>query len=109
MEGFGYNPVVYDLVTDMIWRRDVPKLDEWLVDFTHRRYGKRVETAEQAWELLRRTVYQLAGVLRIRGVLLALHSRRTSPLPYDTHNWPTRVICSCPAPMRSARRRHVSV
>ncbi|MHB0958063.1 MAG: alpha-N-acetylglucosaminidase TIM-barrel domain-containing protein [Pirellulaceae bacterium] len=82
MEGFGYNPVVYDLLTDMIWRQEVPQLDPWLVDFTHRRYGKRVEPAEQAWALLRRTVYQLPGysgsVIFSRPSLQASHS-----IPYD--------------------------
>ncbi|NLX57054.1 MAG: alpha-N-acetylglucosaminidase [Planctomycetaceae bacterium] len=61
MEGFGYNPPVYDLMTDMIWRDEVPELDEWLAGFVLRRYGQRVERADQAWELLRRTVYQLPG------------------------------------------------
>ena len=30
MEGFGYNPVVYELVTDMTWRETTPDLDDWL-------------------------------------------------------------------------------
>ncbi|MHB8973930.1 MAG: alpha-N-acetylglucosaminidase TIM-barrel domain-containing protein [Pirellulaceae bacterium] len=83
MEGFGYNPVVYDLLTDMIWRAEVPKLDEWLVDFTHRRYGKRVEKAEQAWELLRKTVYQLPGYSG--SVVFSRPSLQASqPAAYDT-------------------------
>ena len=83
MEGFGYNPVVYDLLTDMIWRDEVPGLDAWLADFVHRRYGKRVETADQAWELLRRTVYQLPGYSG--SVIFSRPSLQASqPIPYDT-------------------------
>ena len=83
MEGFGYNPVVYDLLTDMIWRDEVPALDTWLSDFVQRRYGKRVETADQAWEMLRRTVYQLPGYSG--SVIFSRPSLQASqPIPYDT-------------------------
>ncbi|MBN2023415.1 MAG: alpha-N-acetylglucosaminidase [Pirellulales bacterium] len=58
MEGFGYNPVVYDLVTDMTWRGRVPALDGWFRDFVHRRYGRENERALQAWRLLEETVYR---------------------------------------------------
>ena len=61
MEGFGYNPVVYDLVTDMTWRETTPDLDDWLGDFVHRRYGRENESISRAWQCLRRTVYQQPG------------------------------------------------
>lgn len=61
MEGFGYNPVVYDLVTDMTWRETTPDLDAWLGDFVHRRYGRENESISHAWQCLRRTVYQQPG------------------------------------------------
>jgi alpha-N-acetylglucosaminidase len=58
MEGFGHNPVVYDLVTDMTWRAQVPDLDSWFADFVHRRYGSRGEKAMAAWRLLQETLYR---------------------------------------------------
>ncbi|MCX7424850.1 MAG: alpha-N-acetylglucosaminidase [Planctomycetia bacterium] len=61
MEGFGYNPIVYDFVTDMTWRGEVPPLDDWAGEFVHRRYGRRVPRAEEAWDILRRTVYRQPG------------------------------------------------
>ena len=61
MEGFGYNPIVYDFVTDMTWRGEVPPLDDWAGEFVHRRYGRRVPRAEEAWDVLRRTVYRQPG------------------------------------------------
>ncbi len=82
MEGFGYNPVVYDLLTDMIWRDEVPELETWLADFIQRRYGKRGEKVEQGWELLRRTVYQLPGYSG--SVIFSRPSLQASlPIPYD--------------------------
>ena len=56
-EGIEQNPVVYDLMTDMFWRREAPDLDRWLSDYAHRRYGKALPQADEAWKLLRRTVY----------------------------------------------------
>ncbi|MBN1343661.1 MAG: alpha-N-acetylglucosaminidase C-terminal domain-containing protein [Phycisphaerae bacterium] len=61
MEGFGYNPVVYDLLTEMTWRDAVPNLDEWLSGYVLRRYGRRPPAMARAWALLRETVYRSAG------------------------------------------------
>ncbi|MBN1589659.1 MAG: alpha-N-acetylglucosaminidase C-terminal domain-containing protein [Pirellulales bacterium] len=58
MEGFGYNPVVYDLLTGMTWRNEVPRLDSWFPGFVHRRYGCRNAKALEAWRLLEETVYR---------------------------------------------------
>jgi alpha-N-acetylglucosaminidase len=58
MEGFGYNPIVYDFLTDATWRTNVPDLDSWCGDFVHRRYGRRHQAAQQAWQLLEQTVYR---------------------------------------------------
>ena len=63
--------------------RRSPGLDTWLADFVLRRYGKRVETADQAWEMLRRTVYQLPGYSG--SVIFSRPSLQASqPIPYDT-------------------------
>ena len=56
-EGIEQNAVVYDLMTDMFWRRQAPDLDRWLSDYAHRRYGKLPPQADRAWKLLRQTVY----------------------------------------------------
>jgi alpha-N-acetylglucosaminidase len=61
MEGFGYNPVVFDLVTEMAWHKDVPELDGWLRDFVLSRYGRRSAAADEAWQTLRGTVYSTPG------------------------------------------------
>jgi alpha-N-acetylglucosaminidase len=61
MEGFGYNPVVYDLVTEMAWRDRPPELDSWLTDFVRRRYGKESKPAREAWTLLSQSAYSASG------------------------------------------------
>jgi len=57
MEGFGYNPVVYDFLTEMTWRTEVPKLEPWTLEFVRSRYGRRSAAAEEAWKLLLQSAY----------------------------------------------------
>ncbi len=97
MEGFGYNPIVYDLLTDMTWRGEVPALKSWTDDFVVRRYGQRVPAAQQAWRLLGQTVYRLAG--QSGSTVCArpsLHLRRT--VPYDSvklaEAWDQLLACA---------------
>ncbi len=61
MEGFGYNPIIWDRVTDMTFRDEVPPLEPWVDEFVHRRYGKQVAEAQEAWDLLCETAYRIPG------------------------------------------------
>jgi alpha-N-acetylglucosaminidase len=56
-EGVEQNPVVYELLTDMMWRSEPVNLDQWLADYCARRYGAYPDEMRQAWDLLRQTVY----------------------------------------------------
>lgn len=61
MEGLGYNPVVYDLVTELAWHERMPDLEPWVMEFVRRRYGRRLPKAENAWRLLLDSVYRCGG------------------------------------------------
>lgn len=56
-EGLDYNPVVFDFMTEMAWRDRPVDLDRWMTDYAVRRYGKPIESAQQAWMLLKESVY----------------------------------------------------
>ena len=56
-EGLGYNPVVFDFMTEMTWRDSEVDLDKWVRDYARRRYGNQHTKAEQAWKLLSESVY----------------------------------------------------
>lgn len=56
-EGIGYNPIIYDLLTEMNWRSSVTDLKKWMSDFAFRRYGYISENIKLAWEKLLTTVY----------------------------------------------------
>ena len=58
------NPVLYDFLFETIWQDDVTEdvevkdLDTWLDDYATRRYGQPSESANQAWDILKDTVYK---------------------------------------------------
>ncbi|MGV3539107.1 MAG: alpha-N-acetylglucosaminidase [Rufibacter sp.] len=56
-EGIESNPVIYDLMMENTWRATPIELNSWLRDYTKRRYGKENEQVNQAWQILRKTVY----------------------------------------------------
>ena len=58
------NPVLYDFLFETIWQDDVTQpltqidLDTWLDAYAERRYGAASESANQAWDILKDTVYK---------------------------------------------------
>ncbi|RAL40775.1 hypothetical protein DM860_008473 [Cuscuta australis] len=57
MEGIEHNPVVYELMPEMAFRSHNFEIKSWLKSYARRRYGKRVDQVEDAWEILYHTVY----------------------------------------------------
>ncbi|KAK8284720.1 hypothetical protein V6Z12_D08G179100 [Gossypium hirsutum] len=57
MEGIEQNPVVYELMSEMAFRKEKVQVLEWLKTYTHRRYGKSVQQIKEAWAILYHTVY----------------------------------------------------
>lgn len=57
MEGIEHNPVVYELMPEMAFRKDKVNVEDWLNVYSHRRYGKTVKQAEAAWDILHQTIY----------------------------------------------------
>lgn len=80
-EGLEQNPVMYALMLDHTWRKEPPRLEEWLTDYARRRYGRSNADAEAAWMILRRTVYN-GGM---------------------TYGTPKTIICARPTFKESAR------
>ena len=58
------NPVLYDFLFETVWQENADenmepiKLDDWLDKYTTRRYGAESESAQEAWEILKDTVYK---------------------------------------------------
>ena len=56
-EGLGYNPVVFEFMTEMTWRDRPVDLDRWMADYAVRRYGRSLDAAHNAWMLFKEAVY----------------------------------------------------
>lgn len=56
-EGIENNEVIYELLADMGWRENKIDLDGWLADYCKARYGAYPPKMQQAWTLLRQSVY----------------------------------------------------
>ncbi|RSM91489.1 alpha-N-acetylglucosaminidase [Kibdelosporangium aridum] len=94
MEGTDQNPVVLDLMADMIWRSTPIDLGEWIADYVHSRYGRRDPDAARAWEVLLRTAYgtradNIAGVM---GAAESLANARPSLTATVASTWGPQQI-----------------
>ncbi len=82
MEGIGWNPVVDEFQSDMIWRQQTPDVATWIEEFVTRRYGTDLPEAQAAWKTLYGTAYQRPG--RHDSVAVARpNTRRTGTLEHE--------------------------
>ena len=65
LEGFGVNPVMYEYVFDKAWNGGPGQLDDWVRDWSDRRFGRENDTVRRAWSILQHTTYaERAGLGR---------------------------------------------
>lgn len=76
-EAIEQNPVMYQLLLDNIWRKDRIDLNDWLKDYTFRRYGKKNPLADSAWQILYKTVYTDSNAAVSGGARSILVARPT--------------------------------
>lgn len=67
MEAIRHTPVIYQLLLDNTWRRDTIDLDQWVANYTQRRYGTANRHALRAWKILQHTVYGYTGDINSGG------------------------------------------
>ncbi|XP_014294614.1 alpha-N-acetylglucosaminidase isoform X2 [Halyomorpha halys] len=60
-EGINQNYVIYDLLMDMFWRKEPANLTEWFSNYARRRYGIQNIHTQNAWNLLKQSVYNYTG------------------------------------------------
>lgn len=56
-EGIEQNPALFQLMTENVWRTEPVKLDKWLHNYAKRRYGSANKNIDEAWQILKNTVY----------------------------------------------------
>jgi alpha-N-acetylglucosaminidase len=64
MEAIEQNPVLYELMTANTWRDEPINLNEWIKGYQQDRYGQLNPHTQQAWNILRKTVYSGGSIIR---------------------------------------------
>lgn len=54
-EGIEQTPIIYDHLFELPWHDTIPPADQWVDDYTVRRYSKADEHARRAWNLVLRS------------------------------------------------------
>lgn len=57
MEGIDQNPVLYELMTDLMWVEEKPDIPTWTRDYALSRYGAETDSSRAAWSYLLDSVY----------------------------------------------------
>ncbi|KAL3512948.1 hypothetical protein ACH5RR_025665 [Cinchona calisaya] len=57
MEGIEQNPIVYDLMSEMAFQHDKVNVKKWVDLYAKRRYGRYVQSVQDAWTILYHTLY----------------------------------------------------
>ncbi len=56
-EGIYQNYVVYDFMSEVSWRNESVNVDEWVEEYSVRRYGKEHDNLKRSWKFLKNSVY----------------------------------------------------
>jgi alpha-N-acetylglucosaminidase len=99
-EGMGTIPVVYDLLYEMAWRKNIPNVEKWLVDYQTRRYGERDANAAEAWRILGKTVYNCNTPQE--GCSESILCSRPGLNPITASTWGTSKLYYDPAALAKA-------
>ncbi len=92
------NPVLYDFLFETIWQDDASKkmevidLDEWLEDYTLRRYGATSESANSAWQILKETVYKSSLNNRGQGAPESIVNARPALSINAASTWGNAIV-----------------
>ena len=87
MEGAENNPVMYELATELPWRKSAFSKDEWLKNYTLARYGEKNECIEKAWLLLSNTIYNCPPASTQQGTSESIFCARPSMDAYQASSW----------------------
>ena len=92
------NPVLYDFLFETIWQDDASKamevidLDAWLDAYTTRRYGAESESAQEAWTILKDTVYKAEYNNRGQGAPESVVNARPALSINAASTWGNAVV-----------------
>lgn len=57
MEGSENNPVMFELMSELPWHKEMVNKEQWLKSYCFARYGEHDENIEEAWKILSESIY----------------------------------------------------
>ncbi len=109
MEGSENNPVMYELLTELPWRKDKFCKDEWLASYIRARYGTENKTVEEAWTILSNSIYNCPPQSVQQGTHESIFCARPSEHAYQASSWSEMSDYYNPQDVIRAARLMVSV
>ncbi|KAH8355850.1 hypothetical protein KR200_005031 [Drosophila serrata] len=85
-EGINQNYVMYSLTMERGWSSSSLDLDSWFRNFALTRYGVQDERLEQAWLLLKNSVYSFRGLQKMRGQYVVTRRPSFNQDPFTWYN-----------------------
>ncbi len=86
-EGIENNPVMYELLCELIWRPEQFKKEDWLKGYTRARYGASDPDVEKAWNLLASTIYNCPWGNLQQGTTESVFCARPSRSVWQVSSW----------------------
>lgn len=86
-EGIENNPVMYELLFELPWRRERFDVSEWLRGYQKARYGKEDADVAVAWTALANTVYNAPTDYEGEGTVESLLCARPEWNPQSASTW----------------------
>lgn len=86
-EGIENNAVMYELLSELIWRPKEFRKEDWLTSYTEARYGKKENNAVKAWQLLGSTIYNCPWGNLQQGTTESIFCARPSEKVWNVSSW----------------------
>ena len=87
MEGSENNPVMFELMSELPWRPEKFKKDDWVRQYVKARYGVEDPLIERAWLLLARTIYNCPAGNNQQGPHESIFCGRPSLNNFQASSW----------------------
>ena len=86
-EGIDNNPVMYELVSELIWRPEEFSKNDWLEGYAKARYGAKNANVEKAWKELAATIYNCPWGILQQGTTESIFCARPSDKAWKVSSW----------------------
>ena len=87
MEGSENNPVMFELMSELPWRPEKFKKEDWVRQYVKARYGVEDPLIERAWLLLARTIYNCPAGNNQQGPHESIFCGRPSLNNFQASSW----------------------